>query len=435
MPNARENGLQPVADYIKELKLKKAVVGGVDQEDAYKAMRQLTQIFSDVYGEVVDENDSLRRQLAEAKKNRGGVSAAELNAANAELVSLRAENGKLKDTLRDAASMKEASDHEISKLKGQLEELRWKVEEIPAAQLTEGDVDAREVAEAAEEKLRAMEAERDAALSALQEAESKAQSVRETIEAAETAEAEAKSQLKSVKKELEELRNAKELDRSDHETLEEIYIDANRRRQEILAAAGNNANEILTAARQEEETMRQKIAEAQEALEAERQSFAQEMEEERARREAEVNALLSEGQADLEARAQELAQDREALEARRQGILDEANAKCDALLAEAEKRGDEIVATAERDAAAAKLEAQRIVNGVGETYRRERAKYEAMLLKLSELRTDILSDIRGDIDQLQKLAFDLTGRSLEQNAKSNVALEGMPLQDLAPEEE
>ena len=91
--------------YVENLKLKKAVVGGIDPESAYQSMQNMYSMFVDVY---VAEHKHVTELEKELRDTAGTASGKEKKAAD--------ENGRL----REAAALLE---NENSELKKRVEEL------------------------------------------------------------------------------------------------------------------------------------------------------------------------------------------------------------------------------------------------------------------------------------------------------------------------
>ena len=390
----RDNGLARVAAYISNLKFKKAMVGGVDQEDALNSMRELTQIFTTVYNKVVMENESLSEQLEEAKRTIADLSQgvpvpSAPQGSNEELERLQGEVDQLHALL-------EQKDEAIAAAEGARDSL---MEQL-AARTAEAAADADNSSRMVEEKVEAARAQRDAALADAEEARKESDAAKEALE-------NANAEIQNLRSQVRDLRQTRQFEDSDRETLEEIYLSANRRRNEILSEAQSKADAIRTE-------MEQTRNELELAL---------------SQREQEAQQKIEEQEAEAQARFQKSQEDSETLlsDARAMGeqLRQEAEEEAQNTVNEAHVLAGEIVKKAEDEAAATREQTEAYLVAAGDKYRAERARYEEMLGRLGDMRKAVLNDIRADIDNLQKVAFDMTTRSLERESDSSVLLNNL----------
>ena len=52
-----------ISEYIDNLKFKKKAMGGVDVEQVYEAIRELSSMYNELLAEVYEENEQLKNQL------------------------------------------------------------------------------------------------------------------------------------------------------------------------------------------------------------------------------------------------------------------------------------------------------------------------------------------------------------------------------------
>ena len=350
------NELDRIANYIKKLKFKKAVMGGIEQESAYQAMRDLVSMFMEIYTAETERSSQLEARVQELQQVQSNV------------------DYKVQGLKEQAASR-------IEKLKADYEARQRKLEEENATlkeQLKkEGDNYSGEINLIQDENIQ----------------------LKDQLQAA----VEEKEQLSSR---LAELNEQVAESTFQHETLEEIYLDANRRRNEILEAANAQADVLRQNAENENEEAKQRFIADMEAWKAQ-------FDEEKCRIEGEHEAELAEYAADL-AEKRRLAEVEEA----------EAKAHCEALIREAEQQAQDIVANAQQEGARtvaeaeeaaerSRIETESLVASAQAKYKAERSKYDVMIRRLGELRGDIMRNIQKDVNQLQTLAFHLSGSSIE----------------------
>ncbi|MBR4132868.1 MAG: hypothetical protein IKT99_07800 [Oscillospiraceae bacterium] len=350
------NELDRIANYIKKLKFKKAVVGGIEQESAYQAMRDLVSMFTEIYTAETERSGQMEARLQELQQVQSNVD-------------------------YKVQGLKEQAANRIEKLKADYEARQRKLEEENATlkeQLKkEGDSYSGELVLIQDENIQ----------------------LKDQLQAA----AEEKEQLSARLAELNEQVAENDFQ---HETLEEIYLDANRRRNEILEAANAQADVLRQNAENENEEAKQRFIADMEAWKAQ-------FDEEKARIEGEHEAEIAEYEADL-------------AEKRRQAEVEEAEAKehCEALIREAEQQAQDIIANAQADGARtvaeaeeaaerSRIETESLVASAQAKYKTERSKYDVMIRRLGELRGDIMRNIQKDVNQLQTLAFHLSGSSIE----------------------
>lgn len=350
------NELDRIANYIKKLKFKKAVVGGIEQESAYQAMRDLVSMFTEIYTAETERSGQMEARLQELQQVQSNVD-------------------------YKVQGLKEQAANRIEKLKADYEARQRKLEEENATlkeQLKkEGDSYSGELVLIQDENIQ----------------------LKDQLQAA----AEEKEQLSARLAELNEQVAENDFQ---HETLEEIYLDANRRRNEILEAANAQADVLRQNAENENEEAKQRFIADMEAWKAQ-------FDEEKARIEGEHEAEIAEYEADL-------------AEKRRQAEVEEAEAKehCEALIREAEQQAQDIIANAQAEGARtvaeaeeaaerSRIETESLVASAQAKYKNERSKYDVMIRRLGELRGEIMRNIQKDVNQLQTLAFHLSGSSIE----------------------
>lgn len=350
------NELDRIANYIKKLKFKKAVVGGIEQESAYQAMRDLVSMFTEIYTAETERSGQMEARLQELQQVQSNVD-------------------------YKVQGLKEQAANRIEKLKADYEARQRKLEEENATlkeQLKkEGDSYSGELVLIQDENVQL----KDQLLAAAEE----------------------KEQLSAR---LAELNEQVAENNFQHETLEEIYLDANRRRNEILEAANAQADVLRQNAENENEEAKQRFI-------ADMESWKAQFDEEKARIEGEHEAEIAEFEADL-------------AEKRRQAEAEEAEAKehCEALIREAEQQAQDIIANAQAEGARtvaeaeeaaerSRIETESLVASAQAKYKNERSKYDVMIRRLGELRGDIMRNIQKDVNQLQTLAFHLSGSSIE----------------------
>ena len=350
------NELDRIANYIKKLKFKKAVMGGIEQESAYQAMRDLVSMFTEIYTAETERSAQLEARVQELQQVQSNV------------------DYKVQGLKEQAASR-------IEKLKADYEARQRKLEEenstLKEQLKKEGDSYSGEITLIQDENIQ----------------------LKDQLQAA----AEEKEQLCSR---LAELNEQVAENNFQHETLEEIYLDANRRRNEILEAANAQADVLRQNAENENEEAKQRFIADMEAWKAQ-------FDEEKARIEAEQAEQTAAFEAELaEKRSQAEAEENEAKE-RCEALLREAEEQAQGILDNARQEGARTIAEAEEAAERSRIETESLVASAQAKYKTERSKYDVMIRRLGELRGDIMRNIQKDVNQLQTLAFHLSGSSIE----------------------
>ena len=350
------NELDRIANYIKKLKFKKAVVGGIEQESAYQAMRDLVSMFTEIYTAETERSGQMEARLQELQQVQSNVD-------------------------YKVQGLKEQAANRIEKLKADYEARQRKLEEENATlkeQLKkEGDSYSGELVLIQDENVQL----KDQLLAAAEE----------------------KEQLSAR---LAELNEQVAENNFQHETLEEIYLDANRRRNEILEAANAQADVLRQNAENENEEVKQRFI-------ADMESWKAQFDEEKARIEGEHEAEIAEFEAGLaEKRRQAEVEEAEARE-HCEALIREAEQQAQDIIANAQAEGERTVAEAEEAAERSRIETESLVASAQAKYKNERSKYDVMIRRLGELRGDIMRNIQKDVNQLQTLAFHLSGSSIE----------------------
>ena len=350
------NELDRIANYIKKLKFKKAVVGGIEQESAYQAMRDLVSMFTEIYTAETERSGQMEARLQELQQVQSNVD-------------------------YKVQGLKEQAANRIEKLKADYEARQRKLEEenstLKEQLKKEGDSYTGELSLIQDENIQ----------------------LKDQLQAA----AEEKEQLSARLAELNEQVAENDFQ---HETLEEIYLDANRRRNEILEAANAQADVLRQNAENENEEAKQRFIADMEAWKAQ-------FDEEKARIEGEHEAEIAEFEADLaEKRRQAEAEEAEAKE-HCEALIREAQQQAQDIIANAQAEGERTVAEAEEAAERSRIETESLVASAQAKYKTERSKYDVMIRRLGELRGDIMRNIQKDVNQLQTLAFHLSGSSIE----------------------
>ena len=350
------NELDRIANYIKKLKFKKAVVGGIEQESAYQAMRDLVSMFTEIYTAETERSGQMEARLQELQQVQSNVD-------------------------YKVQGLKEQAANRIEKLKADYEARQRKLEEenstLKEQLKKEGDSYTGELSLIQDENIQ----------------------LKDQLQAA----AEEKEQLSARLAELNEQVAENDFQ---HETLEEIYLDANRRRNEILEAANAQADVLRQNAENENEEAKQRFIADMEAWKAQ-------FDEEKARIEGEHEAEIAEFEADLaEKRRQAEAEEAEAKE-HCEALIREAEQQAQDIIANAQAEGERTVAEAEEAAERSRIETESLVASAQAKYKTERSKYDVMIRRLGELRGDIMRNIQKDVNQLQTLAFHLSGSSIE----------------------
>lgn len=367
------NGLNEVAEYLKRVRLKSAVVGGVDREDAYQAMSRLTQIFSKVYNELANENNALRQQNADLKK-----------ALDAE-----------KKRAEKPASAEETAPAENA---------------APAIELPENSSEAvLEVAEKAQKEITRLRTE-------LSEAVRRGASAEEALDAEKVKSEKLIADLNAASAELKTIKEADREREFEKETLEEIYIDAKRKRNNMIAEAQEEAERIRSGAEEDLKELRKKVEEAKEAFEAEKATRYLELDRELDEKRAAGLALESETQKNCDERIQQA-------ENQASKLIDDARNDAAELRKNAEEAAEKVREDAEKDADELRVEARKVLDSAKKRYIIERARFDEQINKLGDVRTSIIRDLNGNIASLQKFVNDITERGAEIEAKAAPTVE------------
>ena len=385
-------GLDAVADYLRNLRLRKVVMGGVDQEDAYEAMRELTDIFADVYNEATGETEALRRRLNEAESRVEKRFTEEISTIREEKQGLEQSLLELRAELEGEKEARSRAEEKAQALEAKFSE---QLDGLDPVQISE--------------QMRRLAGERD-------EAKAKAEAVLASVEAT-------RAETERLRQELADVQQLREKEQSERMLLDDIYIQAHRRKDEIINEASERAEALCAEASAQAEAIVSEAKERADAMTAEAKERADAIDAEITERESKTRAELESYQkaqlerfeADEQAFAEkQKAQEDELAE---QGIRDreersrmlaEAQSKCDMTLEEARKMASELIDSAREESEHVRAEADRYMADAEKTYRAEQARYNAMVERLSQQRTQIIVGIRKDIEALQEIAFDMS---------------------------
>ncbi len=393
--NTKKTGIEGIAEYIKDLKFKKAVVGGIDPENAYSEVRTLISMFNEVYNEEV-------KKKTEAEKKAEALEA-ELN------------NEKSQNEAR-LRSIEEQTIQHLEKSRAENKELKKRLE----AASSDG-----------EDRVRAQKR-----VSML---ETHISSLETTIDSLENENSQLKERLAAAEEKCAEVsfRN---------ETLEEIYLDANRKRVDIVNKATADAEKMLKDAEeqckfikenaakenndllQSNTTLKNENEELAGKIEAKRASMIEECEKEaaeiRSKNESTLNDMLNTAQKKADDILKEATLKAEGMlaDAKAQNELSIAKAEDDAkvIVLKAEDKARGILADAEKEANEKKQAAEKHIASAKAAYAEESKKYNETARKLSSLRADTLQTIQNDMNRLQELVFELSTNNIEIFEEKNI---------------
>lgn len=477
---ASREGLDRIAEYIRQLRFKKALVGGIEQEDAFRAMRDLVAIFSDINKEQQAKCASMEKELAALRR-------------------------RLSDSTAVGQSQQTESIRQLDELRSANETQRSRINEL----LTALDNERAGARDSALRSAQELEQARMECETHVREVESLNARLHRADEEGQNLQAQI-SKLESKLAKANEALNKSDFER---ETLEEIYLDANRRRTSILDSAAREAEEIRTQASEEAKELKasaaqeaaekrtaaeaawvevqekiqsetaaheQKISADQAQIDEQRKKLLARVNEEKAQLEAERTELYSKAKSDAEAllesakteastlvqRAKDdseamlrtaaesaesvisgasaeaeklkaalnteieerrgeyqklfsqLQADQKLLQKQKEEAKTLAEAQCADLVAEAKQKADLLLSDAQKERARAQAEADAMIASAGETYKAERSKYDAMVRKLCDLRMEALQDIQKDISMYQTLAFELSTRGISGESRN-----------------
>ena len=373
----KKGGMEGIAEYIKDLKFKKAVVGGIDPENAYSEMRTLVSMFNDVY-------NAEAQKTADAEKK-----VEELTAA------LDDEKSRNEARLR---SIEEQTIQHLEKSRNENIELKKRLE----AAGSDG-----------EEKIRAQKR--------ITSLEGHVTSLEETIRNLKIENSEIKGELSEAQAKCKEIDFRKE-------TLEDIYLDANRKRTDMIEKATKDAEAIIKEAEAQVLTIKENAVKENDELIAKNESLKNENETMASEVEAKRAAMLEECEKEAaEVRAKNEAENAEIIknaQAKSEEIIAEANTKADAIAANAKAEGEaavakaneeakEIVANAEKKAAAIKTDVETRIAEAKAAYTEKSRKFNDMAGKMNALRDETLKNIQNDMTRMQELAAGLNDTKID----------------------
>ena len=389
----RESGLEQIGTYIENLKFKTALVGGVDKEEVYTALRDIYQLFGDAY-------EQSRTQGEMAGASRGGE---EITRYKAELVEKNAELSEKDAELSEKNAELSEKNEEIIWLKSQAEGLEQQIQQVSTGEAAEQREkywsEKVEALEAEMQKQQEKGVEREQAL----RRENGADAARYREEMT-TLRKQTEARIAEQQEELEELKKALELLMKEHEqrerehehelslartgaelrseTLEQIYLEAREHRTEMIERAKIDAEEILSQAREEEQSARsESIREAEEKyLQAQHE--------------------LIEAQQRVEEVRSEEARLREETQLSVMSIHNEAK--------------DKLVS--------AKEEARQIIDSARIVYQREYEKYNHQLLQLGNLRSQTVKGLQESVTKLNDLVFEMSSEGIRSDAENTAGL-------------
>ncbi len=411
----RENDLNRVANYIKKLKFKKAVVGGIEQEGAYQAMRELVSIFTEIYTAETERSDQLEVQLQQAREEQ----------ATAE---------------KRILLLKEQTSQKAEKLRGEIDDQYRKLEEENNA--LKKRLQNQTVGSSSE--LEDLKKENDDLKKQLQSrtvsSSNEAEDLRKENKDLHTQIEKLASEKNNLAFELQKLQDHMKENKFQHETLEEIYLDANYRRKQIIDTANADAERM----KQETEASNAKAKQSfEEEIQAERDAFDADLNNQRTAFYADMDArrtafdmkqkqLEEEQQEASEKFNRDLAQSREQLIAQERAthercdaLLKEAEGKAFVLITNAETEGKEIISRANAEAEQRKVEMDQLVASAQEKYKAERTRYDNMLRRLGEMRAEVLRGIQRDINEMQSVAFQLSSSEIDAETETIVGIDAL----------
>ena len=368
----REPGLEKIGTYIENLKFRTAIMGGVDKEEVYTALREIYRMFGEAY-------EQSRAQGEIAGASRGGEEItrcrAELSEKNEEIEWLKSQNEGLEQQLQQV-STGEAAEQREKYWSEKVETLEAEIQKQQEKGIEK------------EQKLR-RENEEDVAR------------YREEVTAlrkqAEARVAEQQMELEELKKALESL--MKEHERREHEhehelslartgaelrseTLEQIYLEAREQRTEMIEKAQREAEAILSQAREEEQSARSESI-----------------------REAEEKYLQAQ---------------RELIEAQQR--VEEVRSEEERLREETQQSVMAIHNEAKEKLASAKEEARQIIESARIVYQRDYEKYNSQLLQLGNLRAQTVKGLQESVTKLNDLVFEMSSEGIRSDAENTAGL-------------
>ncbi len=121
----------------------------------------------------------------------------------------------------------------------------------------------------------------------------------------------------------------------------------------------------------------------------------------------------------------QIAADEQATQERCDALLKEAEEKALVIVTDAENESEEIISRANAEAEQRKIETDQLVASAQAKYKSERARYDSMIRRLGEMRTEMLRGIQKDINEMQSLAFHLSGNGIEAETENMTGMDAL----------
>lgn len=371
----KTNSIENIAEYIRNLKFKKAVVGGIDQENVYSEIRTLITMFNEAYNDIAKQKSEAEKQVQDVKK---------------ELEDERSQN---EARLR---SIEEQTIQHLEKSRAENKELKKRLDAVN----TDGEARAQRKVSALEGDIEKLE-----------------DSIKELTEENFSL----KAQLSDTQSKFNEMtfRN---------ETLEEIYIDANRKRTEMIQKANEDASAIIKEAEVRGEEIKMNAEKENNELISKNQqikddidALENEIETKRATMMDECNKEVAEIKSENEKACSELIRN---AETKSEEILNKAKAEADAIaetakaneaetIAKANEQAEEIITKAKTEAEGIKFDAESRIAASKALLEENRTKFNSIVTDLNSVRAEAIEKIQKDIDRMQGLASALSDNNME----------------------
>lgn len=379
-------GTEEIAAFIEGLKLKPAIVGGVDKEDALLAIKKVYSMFTDIY----------KDEVAKIKES----SNEKLEQSNRLITKLQERQASLEKTL----------ELESSGTANELREKEWQERLEKLKRNHEADLGKEESLvktlkeEVAEERRKAKEKEKEL-LQEISKLEDKMLVVQKDAELLQ----------KNYQRDLALARAGAE-ERS--ETLEEIYIEAKEMRERTRQTAKVEAEEIISEAKEEADKIH---LESEEALQVARAEAERILEESREEAKAVHSQIIKESEEKYHEIQQEIVKaEQRVIDA--QNKVEEASREADEIAEDIRREADERLAAAEEALEEARKEAKSIVDSAQIPYMKECERYNSLLVQLSDLRAGTVRSIQESVNRLSNLVFDMTSEGIKLDAENSIGL-------------
>lgn len=391
--------------------------------DELKAAEAKANMVEKLYQDANEEIEALHTQISKLRSAAQSQDMTNIGAVAQEIRRLRKERENIREEAAETKKKLELAEVEISVLRDQLEE-----HESSAALDNQIVFDTT----ALEQKLAAVEQERDALKERVAALEKEIQNARNDAEDLNEIYREAKRKRReilqeaeaAVNKMMEETRQRTEADsRNAKETIEQDLSEAKKQCQEMLADAQNKADALMKEAQskhdetEEAAAARMRDAEAAaERVKADAAEAAQNMQDAAA---AFAQSLKTQAETEADELVARANQDAAEIEAQADALLEKAKADAEEMLAQAKADNNARLAEFEEEMQQSREQGQKELDDINEKIQNKRDQHTALLRQISDVRLNMLDSLQSDINRLNQLSHEISRNNVLTSSDMN----------------